>query len=80
MEREQGKTATGGGKDGPRRQRSKRDSGEDRRKGGRQDGWSGDGEEGKVQGRRERNTVGDCVRGRNEERVGRGETHGKEVE
>lgn len=31
-------------------------------------------------GRRERNTVGDGVRGRNEEKVGRGETRGMEVE
>lgn len=76
MEQEQGRTASAGGKDGPRAQRQKRDSGVDRRKGGRRGGWSGDGKEAKVQDNWE--TVGDYVRERNEGRVGRGETHGKE--
>lgn len=80
MEREQGRMASAGGKDGPRRWRRKRDNGEDRRRGGQWDGWSGDGNEGKVQGRMERNTVGNAMRGRKEERVGRGEKRGKEVE
>lgn len=33
-----------------------------------------------MQEKRELNTVGNCVKESNEERVGRGETHGKEVE
>lgn len=78
MEWEQGRTASAGGEDGQRAQRQKRDSGVDRRKGGQRDGWSGDGKEGKVQDKWE--TVGDHVRGRNEGRVGRGETRGKEEE
>lgn len=41
---------------------------------------SGDGMEGKVQGQRERSTVGDNMRGRSEVRAERGETHGKEEE
>lgn len=79
MEREQGRTESAGGKDGPRRRRQKRDGGEDKRSGGGRDGLGGGGMEGKVQGRRERNTAGDGARGTNEERVGRGEKRGKEV-
>lgn len=84
MEREQERTESAGGSDGRRnvgrRPRGKRDDGEDRRRGGRRDAWSGDGNEEKVQGRRERNTVGDDVRGNKEERVESRETRGKEVE
>lgn len=76
-ELEWGMTAIAGGKDGPRRPRGKKDNGKDRRKGGRGDGWSESRREGEVEVWMERNTVGDCVRGGSEVRVGKGETHGK---
>lgn len=84
VEREQGRTASDGGKDGrrdgwrdgQRMRRRKRDGEEDRRRGRRRDAWSGDGNEGKERGRRERNTAGG---GEKEERDGRRETRGKEV-
>lgn len=65
MEREQGRKASAGGKDGQRRRRQKRDSGEDKMREGRWDGCNVDGMEGKVQGTKERNTVNDGARGRN---------------
>lgn len=80
MDREQGRTASAGGKDGQRKRRQKRDSGEDKMREGRRDGRSVDGKEGKVQGRRERESVDDGARGRNEWTVGRGEKRGKEAE